>query len=189
VSVDLELDDWRREWSHDTEVLPELRLRIQRQDRRMKVGLLALLACLVLATGVALLRPTDGWRGFALGVWGAVLVAGGYMLWVRRGTWEPAALTSQAYVDLLHRRAVAEVRKIVFIRRALAVVLIAYSGFLFLGLHHRGLREALVVSAFAVELLWIRLLERRRRRAAEEAHRLLEDMRNVSDTSESKDLP
>jgi len=189
VTVDLELDDWRREWSRDTESLPELRLRIQRQNRRMKIGLTALVACLVLATAIALFHPTDGWRGFALGVGGAVLVAGGYTLWVRRGTWAPAALTSHAYIDLLHRRALAEVRKIVFVRRALAVVLLGYAGFVLFRLPHRGAREALVVSAFAVELVWIRLLERRRRRAAEEAGRLLQDTLNPSDTSERMDTP
>src|SRR6185369_7559566 len=95
VTVDLELDAWRQEWSRDTEKLPELRGRIRRQNRRMRFGLVAILVCLAVATAIALLRPTDGWRGFALGVWGAVVVAGSYTLWVRRGTWEPAALTSQ----------------------------------------------------------------------------------------------
>lgn len=191
MTLDLELDAWRQEWSRDTEKLPELRGRIQRQNRRMRFGLAAILVCVAAATVIALLHPTDGWRGFALGVWGAVLVAGGYTLWVRRGTWEPAALTSQAYVDLLHRRAVAEVRKIVFVRRALAVVLLGYAAFIFFRLPHRGLRETLIVAAFALELVWIRLLEGRRRRAAAEAGRLLEDIHQVPDRprSERMDTP
>jgi hypothetical protein len=157
----------------------------------MRFGLVAILVCLAVATAIALLRPTDGWRGFALGVWGAVVVAGSYTLWVRRGTWEPAALTSQAYVDLLHRRAIAEVRKIVFVRRALAVVLLGYAVFIFLRLPHRGLRETLVIAAFALELVWIRVLEGRRRRAAAEAGRLLEDLHQIPDRprSERMDTP
>lgn len=188
---DLELDDWRKEWSRDTEPLPELKQRIVRQNRRLKLGLVALAACLVAGTLLAVFVATSGWRGFATGLWAAVLVVGGYALWTRRGTWEPAAQTSVAYADLLHRRAVAEVRKMVFLRRTLAIVLLGWAAFVFFRLPHRGVREVLLTSGLAIELVWIRVVEGRRRRAVAEAAQLLASTRAATEpsTSERKDLP
>lgn len=180
--MDLELDDWRREWSRDTEPLPELKQRVRRQDRRLRWGLVALAATLVAGVVLALSFATSGWWGFATGLWVSVLVVGGYVLWTRRGTWEPAGQTSLAYADLIHRRAVAEVRKMVFLRRTVAVVILGYAAFVFLRLPHRGMREVLLMSGLAIEILWIRVLEARRRRAVTEAAHLLASMR-AADTS------
>ena len=181
--VDLELDDWRREWSRDTEPLPELKQRVRRQDRRLRWGLVALAVMLVAGMVLALSFATSGWWGFATGLWASVLVVGGYVLWTRRGMWEPSAQTSLAYADLIHRRAVAEVRKMVFLRRTLAVVILGYAAFVFFRLPHRGVREVLLLSGLAIEVLWIRVLEARRRRAVTDAARLLASTRAADTTA------
>ena len=177
MNLDLELESWRREWSVDTEPLPELKRRVRAQNRRLALGVLAIACCVAIGTAIALRHPLDsGWGGFAVGLWAASLVGVGYALWVRRGTWEPASPTTGAYLDLLHRRARAEVRKIVFLRRVLLVVLIGYTALLLWKGWHLGVRSALLIAAFALEGWWMRGLERRRRRDLEGAAALARRM-------------
>ena len=173
MSLDLEMESWRQEWSVATEPLPELKRRIRAQNRRLVAGTLAIAACLAMATLLAVAHPTSGWRGFAFGVWIASLVGVGYALWARRGTWTPATQTTRAYLVLLHQRAVATLSKTVFLRRAVLVVLAAYGAFL---LWRRGpitMTTGLVVAALVAESLWMRALERKRRRAVDEAARMV----------------
>jgi hypothetical protein len=178
VSADFELDAWRREWSVDTEPLPELERRFRAQNRRLLVGALAIAGCLAIGTVIAIRHPWDsGWGGFALGLWASSLAGIGYALWVRRGTWEPASETTGAYLDLLHRRAVAQLRKLVFLRRCLLVVLVAYTAVLLWKGWRFDVRSALLVAAFALEAWWMRRLERRRRRDVEDAAALARRMR------------
>jgi hypothetical protein len=180
VSADLELESWRQAWSVDTEPLPELKRRVRAQNRRLVLGLVAMACVLVIATAVALRQPPgSGWRGFAVGVWAASAVGGAYALWARRGTWEPSAQTTEAYVDVLRRRAVAELRKLVFLRRCLLVVLVGYTGWLLWKGWPFTLRSGVLVAMFALEGWWMGRMEKRRRRdvdaAAALAKRVSED--------------
>lgn len=182
MSLDLELDTWRREWSIDTEPLPELKRRVRAQNRRLMIGISAVAACLAAGTAIALRHPLDsGWGGFAVGLWVASVVGIAYAVWVRRGTWEPASQTTGAYVDLLHRRAVADLRKIVFLRRGLLVVLVGYTVLLLWKGWHFTARSALVIAALVLEGWWMRSLERRRRRDVDAAAALANRMAEVND--------
>lgn len=174
MSVDFELESWRREWHIDTELLPELRASIRGQNRRMLAGMALVLACLAVATFLGVREPGSGWGGFALGAWIAAVLAGGYTLWVRRGTWEPAGATTEAYVRLLHRRAVATLKKTVVLGYAMVAVFAAYAGWSVLSGTHRSNVSGLVFTGFTVALLLMGVLQRRRRRAVAEAARLLE---------------
>jgi len=172
MSLDLERERWRQEWSFDTEPLPELTRRVRGQNRRLLAGGIALAACLAAATVVALRAPGSEWSGFAIGVWAAAVVGGGYALWVRRGTWEPAAQTTHAYADLLHRRAIATLAKTVFLRRALTVVLLAYGALMVWNVPRLTPRTMAVAALLALETMLFRAIEARRRRALDAAARL-----------------
>jgi len=169
VSLDLELDAWRREWSADTEPLPELKRRVFAQNRRLGLGIAAIAVCLAIGTGIAVGHPFGSWwGGFAVGLWVASAVGVGYVLWVRRGTWRPASETTEAYLVLLHERAIAEQRKLKFLSRAALVTLVAYGAFL-LATRNVTWSRALVAIGLLVETRWIQWLERRRRDRVEAA--------------------
>ncbi len=174
MSPDLEFDAWRHEWTRDTEALPDLKRRIRGQNRRLVAGAALIAACLVGSIVVALRHPSAGWAGFAVGVWVSALASGGYALWLRRGTWEPAAETTRGYLELLHRRAFATLRKTVVLRRALLVVFVACGAYTLWDVHARTPVMAAVVAALALEIVLVRALERRRRLALDRAARLLE---------------
>lgn len=171
--MDLELESWRREWHVDTEPLPDLKRHIRGQNRRMLAGGALIVVCLAVATVLGLQQPTSGWGGFAVGVWIATLLAGGYTLWVRRGTWKPEGTTTEAYVQLLHRRAVAALRKTVVLGWAMTAMFAIYGGWLVLSGTHRTAHSGLIFTAFTVAILWMQALGRRRRRAVEAAARLV----------------
>lgn len=173
MSVDLELESWRREWRIDTEPLPDLKRRIRGQNRRMLAGVALIAVCLAVATVLGLRQPNSGWSGFAVGVWIAILLAGGYTLWVRHGTWKPEAATTEAYAQLLHRRAVAALRKTVVLGWAMTAMFAIYGGWLVLSGTHRTAHYGLIFTSFTVAILWMHVLGRRRRRAVEAAARLV----------------
>jgi hypothetical protein len=186
VSIDLEIESWRREWTFETEPLPELKRRIRGQNRRMIAGAVVIVVCLAFATVMGLRDPRSAWGGFAWGIWISTLLAGGYAMWVRRGTWAPAAPTTEAYVELLHRRAVATLRKTVVLRRSLVVFLAFYAVFVIWSREHVTTRSTLLVTAVALESLLMRALERRRRRAVEETARLVDRASDAPNTTEQK---
>jgi hypothetical protein len=166
--------------------LPELKRRIRGQNRRMIAGGVVVAVCLAFATVMGLRDPGSVWGGFAWGIWTSTVVAGGYVWWVRRGTWEPASSTTEAYVELLHRRAVATLRKTVMLRRALLVFLALYGVFLVWNRERVTTWSMLLVAVIALESLWMRVLERRRRRALEEANRLVDRASDAPETREQK---
>ena len=173
MNADVELESWRREWSVDTEPLPELKRRVRAQDRRMGRAAVVAAACLAAGTALAIGHPFgSGWGGFAVGLWASSAIGFGWAFWVRRGTWKPEAETTGAYVDLLHRRAIATVRKLVFLRRAALVTLVGYGVFL-AWTRHFSLWSGAIVAGLAFESLWMRALEGRRRRDVEAAAALV----------------
>jgi hypothetical protein len=174
VSLDLELNAWRRDWSVDTEPLPELKRRVRAQDRRLGIGAVVLVACLAAGAALGLSQPFDSWwGGFAVGLWGACTLGVVTVLWVRRGTWRPAAETTDAYLTLLHRRAIAQVRKIVIFRRAMLVTVLGYAAFL--AWHpHLTVASGFVMLGLVAEMFWLRSVERRRRRDVEDAAALMD---------------
>jgi hypothetical protein len=175
VSLDLEWEGWRREWSADTEPLPALQRKVRAQNRRFGLGIAAIALCLAAGAVLALTHPSDsGWSGFAAGLWITCLVAGGYVWWIRRGTWEPSAETTQAYVELLHRRAIAEGRKLAFLRGCVWVALAGYGAFLLWRGRGVSVPAGLVIAGLLLEALWIHTLARRRRHAVDEAAALME---------------
>jgi hypothetical protein len=108
VKPDRELEAWRAEWQADTEVPADLRRKVARDTRFMRL----MLACEVLVTVTigggytlaAVQQPRFEMWILAGAVW--VFIAAAWIISViaRRGNWSPAAVTTAEFVDLSIRR-------------------------------------------------------------------------------------
>ena len=108
MSLDTELDVWRREWQSETAVPTDLRRRVERQTRWMRIGLAADIAVTVLIGGgvlaLTLRSPQPDMPVLAAATWTFIALAWAFRLTVHRGIWSPAAMDTAAFVDLLIRR-------------------------------------------------------------------------------------
>jgi hypothetical protein len=124
MSIDVELDTWRRQWQadpaqpHRNRLAADLKERVARDSRRMMIGLVApVLVTAVIGGGMALqalqtLRAAD--IVLALEVWLFILVTWVGCIRIARGTWRPLAETTAAFVDLSIRRCRANLRSVPF---------------------------------------------------------------------------
>lgn len=109
MSVDAELDVWRREWQSGT-ALPAagLRRKVQRQSLIMRITLMAeVLVTAVMGGGTtawAVRSRQPDTIALAAAVWVFLAAAWTFALVSRRNSWSPAALNSSAFLDLSIRR-------------------------------------------------------------------------------------
>jgi hypothetical protein len=108
VKPDLELEAWRAQWQADTEVPADLRRRVARGTRHMRL-MLALEVSVTVGMGGgytlwAVMEPRAEMLVLAGAVWLFLAAAWTAAIANRRGTWSPAALTSADFVDLSVRR-------------------------------------------------------------------------------------
>ncbi|MGA2593317.1 MAG: hypothetical protein ABSH32_25655 [Bryobacteraceae bacterium] len=108
MSLDTELEVWRREWQSETTVPPDLRRRVERQSRWLKIGIAAdILVTVVIGGGVIALAahwPQPDFVVLAVATWIFIAVAWAFGLAVNHGNWSPAAVDAAAFVDLSVRR-------------------------------------------------------------------------------------
>jgi hypothetical protein len=183
MTIDIELDAWRREWSSGTGTLPDPRRRIRRQNLRKMLALALLAVCLAFSTVMAVREPGSFWKGFAAGIWSTALVVGGYAWRVHRGAWRPSAQTTQAYFALCLARAQAQARTRRFAFGFLLIATAFYLGHLALGQGRIGTPQWIVAGALMLEVALFIVLRRRDQRALDEARRLMEVTRSASDES------
>lgn len=183
MTVDTELETWRREWQSQTEPLPKLKKKIRRQNLRDIAGITLLCACLAFSTTEALRTRTSFMVGLAAGLWFTGLFLGSYNWWVRRGTWKPEAQTTLAYLELSYKRAVAKARTIrlsIYVCLAAIVVLGPFLLWNWRILHGLGV---VVAAGLLTEVIVFRYLERRKKKEIEETRKLLEQADEGSDNS------
>jgi hypothetical protein len=124
VSIDVELESWRRQWLGvaqgvaDAHAAERLRQRVVRETRWLKIGLIFPILVTVVIGGAVVARAlrtgqvvdvvlaAEGWIFIAV-VWVGCL-------WIARGTWRPLAGTTAAFVDLSIRRREANLRGATF---------------------------------------------------------------------------
>lgn len=119
MSIDLELDGWRRQWQRQpVRGAAELKESVLRETRRTKIMLLAPTAVTVIIGGWALLQvwffPVPGAISLAIGVWTCIAFAWAGSLWLARGTWRPRAETTAAFLELAIRRCESGLRAVPF---------------------------------------------------------------------------
>jgi hypothetical protein len=104
MNTDIELEVWREQWQADPVVPPDLRSNVDRQSRRMKIGLISdTLVTVVMGGGTTLwaLRSPERDAGLvAAATWLFLAVAWGCVLTTNRGLWAPSALDTAAFIGL-----------------------------------------------------------------------------------------
>jgi hypothetical protein len=108
MNIDAELDVWRRQWQSETTVPLDLRKKVERQTRFMKIGLLAdILVTIVIGGGTivwALRSPQSDIVLLAAVTWLFLAAAWTFTLTVNRGSWSPSTLDTASFVELSVRR-------------------------------------------------------------------------------------
>jgi hypothetical protein len=116
--MDSELETWRREWQSETAVPADLRRRVERQSRGLKIGIAGdILVTVAIGGGVLALAvrvPRPEMLLLAAATWSFIAAAWTFRLAVSRGLWSPAAITTAAFVDLSVRRCRAQLKATLF---------------------------------------------------------------------------
>lgn len=108
MKADLELQAWREQWQADTEVPADLRRKVERGSRNMRL----LVAVEVIITAVlgggstvrAALEPRTEMRVLSAAIWLFLAAAWTFAIVNRRGNWSPAAVSATEFVNLSIRR-------------------------------------------------------------------------------------
>ena len=119
MNIDAELDVWRREWQSDTATVPsDLRKRVERQARWMKIALTADVLVTIVIGGAtvlwALLAPQTDVVLLAVATWVFLAAAWTFRVVVHRGNWSPSGMDTADYVEFLVRRCRAALRATIF---------------------------------------------------------------------------
>lgn len=118
MSLDIELDTWRRDWQSESAVPLELRRCVERQSRWLKVMVAADVLVTVAigggVTGLAARSPRPDMLLLAAATWLFIAVAWTFRLTISRGLWSPTAIDTAAFVDLSIRRCRAQLAATLF---------------------------------------------------------------------------
>jgi hypothetical protein len=118
MKIDAEWEALGQEWRQSRVVLPDLRARVKKESRRMRL----LLAADILVT-IAAGGGTLGWAiasrqadvaVLAAAIWTCIAAAWTFGIVNRRGNWSPAAADASAFWDLTIRRCRAAAAMAVF---------------------------------------------------------------------------
>lgn len=183
MTVDTELDVWRREWLDETEPFPALKKKIRRQNLRIAGAIVAIAVCLIVSTIEAVRTGNAFVAGLATGVGFAGIVQGAYAWRARRGAWRPAAQTTLAYAGLAYKRGVAMARTTRFSFRFLVIVVALYAGLVVWHWKTFSLLYALILVAMVAELFLLDCNRRRAQRGLVESKALFEQTKQFADAS------
>lgn len=118
MNLDTELETWRRQWQSETAISPDLRRRVERQSRWLKIGIAAeILVTVAIGGGVIALAarsPQPAMLLLAAATWTFIAAAWAFRLAVNRGLWSPAAIDTASFVDLSIKRCRAQLKASVF---------------------------------------------------------------------------
>ena len=108
MKLDTELEVWREQWQAASEVPADLRRRVERGSRNMRLMLGSeLLVTVVMGGGWTVLAARDPRTEMvvlAAAVWLFLAAAWIFGIMNRRGTWSPAAVSTAEFLDLSIRR-------------------------------------------------------------------------------------
>jgi hypothetical protein len=164
MNMDAELDVWRRQWQSVATIPLDLRKKVERRSRFMKIGLIAdTLVTVVIGGGStvwSVRSPHPDNVLLAAATWLFLAAAWTIALTFSRGNWSPSALDTVAFVDLSVRRC----------RGALAAIRFAAGLFLceiafclgwvyrYSPEHRKPLLVWLFFSSLPIDIVWLATL-------------------------------
>ncbi len=176
MNADIELDDWRQQWQAETAIPLELRAKVEKQSRWMKIGLAADVVVTVVFGG-----GTIAWASrsphpdvvlLTLATWSFLVAAWAFALAVHRHNWAPSAENTVTFLDLSIRRCRARLASVWFGAGLCISELVFYLGWI--NYHDSIRQQPLGTFLSSVPEVWIAalaacagLLWYRRRKAAE----------------------
>jgi len=108
MNADTELDMWREQWQSETTIPADLRRKVERQSRGMKLGVInAVLVTLSVGGFTAAWAVRAAQRDvilLALGTWIFITTAWAFQIGLNRGKWSPSAMSTNAFIELSIRR-------------------------------------------------------------------------------------
>jgi hypothetical protein len=159
MTIDAELENWRREWQTAGAVPLDLRKSVERQTRAMRLGVVGDVLVTVAMGGGATWWAVSSRQPevtlLAAATWVFIVVAWAFALAVNAGRWEPSALDTNAFLDLSISRCRGRLATVKF-GAALAVCEIAFG----LGWAYRYSSQRqpvlawLLFSSISIDLVW-----------------------------------
>ena len=163
MSTDIELESWRRQWQAgpasaiDADAVESLRRRVLRETRANKLGLVGPILVTILVGAWVISRALRTGQGLdvllAIEGWVFIFVMWAGCLWIARGTWQPLADTTAAFVEVSIRRREANLRGATF--GACAYVVQVVFVVLALGVASPAGFAPLLTSAYVIVTGWI----------------------------------
>jgi hypothetical protein len=162
MNTDVELESWRRQWQSAAEpavradAIEQLRRRVLRETRRLKLNLIWPILVTVVIGGAMIWRALRSEQFLdvmlAVETWIFIAVIWAGSLWIARGTWRPLADTTAAFVDLSIRRREANLRGALF-GACLFVFQVAFTVLAVAATSPAGI-VAVLTSSFVVVTVW-----------------------------------
>ena len=164
MNLDAELDIWRKQWQSEIPVSLDLRRKVERQTRWMKIGRLGdILVTIVIGGGtifLALRSPEASKVLLAVVTWLLLAAAWAFSLTVNRGNWSPSALDTAAFVELSVRRCRSRLATVWF-AAVLFLCNIGFSlGWAYINSpeHRKPLLAWLFFGSLPIDIVWLSTL-------------------------------
>lgn len=161
MNVDAELEVWRREWQSETTVPVDLRRKVERQSRWMRIHLAAPVLVTITIGGWtaewAVRAPQPHIIVLAIWTWVLIVAAWTFSLLVSRGTWSPSAQDTAAFIDLSVRRCRATLAAIRFSAAFFVVQMVFVLGWVYKysPAHSTPLVRWLFLSSVLIDAVWL----------------------------------
>lgn len=161
MNADAEMDLWRQQWQSETSAPLDLRHKVERQTRFMKIGLIGdVLVTIFVGGGTvawALRSPKPDIVLLAGVTWLFLAAAWLFNLIVNRGNWSPAALDTTAFVELSVRRCRSRLAAVWFGAILFVCNIVFCLAWVYKHLPdgHEPLLQWLFFSSFAIDIVWL----------------------------------
>ncbi|MGO8789046.1 MAG: hypothetical protein ACLQVL_16915 [Terriglobia bacterium] len=161
MNIDAELEVWRQQWQSGTTVPLDLRRKVERQSRFMKIAfagdVLVTITIGGATLGWALRSPRPEIVFLAVATWIFIASAWTFALMANRGNWSPSALDTAAFVDLSVRRCRARLAAVWFATGLFLVEIVFILGWVYnySPAHRAPLLTWLFFGSVPIDIVWL----------------------------------
>lgn len=159
MNPDTELEAWRGEWQSEAAVPANLRQRVERQSRRMRLMIAGdVLVTVTIGGGTIALAwrtPQPDMMLLAAATWMFIAAAWVFRMVTNRGLWSPRAVDTAAYVELLIRRCRAKLAGTVFGGVLYVCEIVFCLGWIYAHSAGTPLLSWIFFSSVFIDLVWL----------------------------------